>query len=215
MDRRVRHEEAAEGHCRAALSGVTVRFVRCSLCDLDFLGAARTVTGSRYLLTVGERRLLVDAGLFQGRRNGGCGTGNASPSRRTLTDIVLTHAHMDHCGYLPALVKQGMTAPCGAPGHPSSWRRSCCGTPASSPSGRLRTPRPGLVPARPAAADLHRPMSRRALPLLHRGRVRRRRRPRRRDLAAVHQGGPHPRVCVGHAVDADGVSALLRGPRPA
>ena len=73
---------------------------------LTFLGAARTVTGSRYLLTVGERRILVDAGLFQGEKEWRLRNWEDFPvPPHTLTDIVLTHAHMDHCGYLPALVK--------------------------------------------------------------------------------------------------------------
>ena len=79
---------------------------------LTFLGAARTVTGSRYLLTVGERRILVDAGLFQGEKEWRLRNWEDFPvPPHTLTDIVLTHAHMDHCGYLPALVKQGYDGP--------------------------------------------------------------------------------------------------------
>ena len=79
---------------------------------LTFLGATGAVTGSKYLLTVGERRILVDAGLFQGerelrRRN----WADFAVPPDTLTDILLTHAHLDHCGYLPALVKAGFQGP--------------------------------------------------------------------------------------------------------
>ncbi len=75
---------------------------------LTFLGAARTVTGSKYLLESGQSRVLVDCGLFQGphelrRRNW-----NDLPIEAgTLDAVVLTHAHLDHVGYLPRLVAQG------------------------------------------------------------------------------------------------------------
>ena len=75
---------------------------------LSFEGAAGTVTGSRYLLSAGKQNLLVDAGMFQGlkelrllnwRRPG------FDP--RSVGDIILTHAHLDHCGALPRLVREG------------------------------------------------------------------------------------------------------------
>jgi metallo-beta-lactamase family protein len=77
---------------------------------LTFLGAARTVTGSKHLLEAGNRRILVDCGLFQGsyelrRRNW-----NDLPVRASAIDtVVLTHAHLDHVGYLPRLVSQGFS----------------------------------------------------------------------------------------------------------
>ena len=79
---------------------------------LTFLGAVGSVTGSKFLLTVGERRILIDAGLFQGerelrRRN----WADFPVPPDTITDILLTHAHLDHCGYLPALVKAGFQGP--------------------------------------------------------------------------------------------------------
>ena len=75
---------------------------------LTFLGAAGTVTGSRFLLRVGDASALVDCGLFQGervwrRRNWAPFPADAS----RLSTVVLTHAHLDHCGYLPALVRAG------------------------------------------------------------------------------------------------------------
>ncbi len=79
---------------------------------LTFLGAASTVTGSKYLLSVGERRILVDAGMFQGERAWRARNLEEFPTDpRTITDVVLTHAHMDHCGYLPALVRAGFAGP--------------------------------------------------------------------------------------------------------
>jgi metallo-beta-lactamase family protein len=79
---------------------------------LTFLGAARTVTGSKYLVTIGRRRILVDAGMFQGEKQWRLRNWEDFPvPPDSISDIVLTHAHMDHCGYLPALVKQGFDGP--------------------------------------------------------------------------------------------------------
>lgn len=79
---------------------------------LTFLGAAGTVTGSRYLLETGDRRVLVDCGLFQGpkevRNRNWEGPGF---DVSTLDAVVLTHAHVDHCAYLPVLVKNGYRRP--------------------------------------------------------------------------------------------------------
>ena len=75
---------------------------------LTFLGAAGTVTGSKFLVTYGDRRIMVDAGMFQGEkqwREMNWAEFPVAPS--TVSDVVLTHAHLDHCGYLPALVKGG------------------------------------------------------------------------------------------------------------
>jgi metallo-beta-lactamase family protein len=75
---------------------------------LTFLGAARTVTGSKYLLDTGTAKVLVDAGLFQGLKELRLRNWQTLPVRATDLDaIVLTHAHLDHCGYLPRLVSQG------------------------------------------------------------------------------------------------------------
>lgn len=76
--------------------------------SLTFLGAARTVTGSKHLLRVGERHVLVDCGLFQGLK--ALRERNWQPLSVKATDVeavVLTHAHLDHVGYLPRLVSQG------------------------------------------------------------------------------------------------------------
>lgn len=76
--------------------------------SLTFLGAARTVTGSKHLLQVGDRRVLFDCGLFQGLKSLRERNWQALPLKASAIDaVVLTHAHLDHCGYLPRLVSQG------------------------------------------------------------------------------------------------------------
>lgn len=75
---------------------------------LTFLGAAGTVTGSRFLLESGGSRVLVDAGLHQGLREGRRLDWEPFPvPAGTIDDVVLTHAHLDHTGYLPRLVREG------------------------------------------------------------------------------------------------------------
>ena len=79
---------------------------------LQVLGAADTVTGSRYLLTVGERRVLVDCGLFQGYKV--LRERNRLPfpvDPASIDAVLITHAHLDHSGYLPALVRDGFAGP--------------------------------------------------------------------------------------------------------
>ena len=75
---------------------------------LTFLGAAGTVTGSKHLLDLGDHRVLVDCGLFQGLKELRLRNWAALPIDAAAIDaVVLTHAHLDHCGYLPRLVAQG------------------------------------------------------------------------------------------------------------
>jgi metallo-beta-lactamase family protein len=76
--------------------------------SLTFLGAAGTVTGSKHLLDTGSHRLLVDCGLFQGAKELRLRNWQPLPVDAAAIDaVVLTHAHLDHCGYLPRLVAQG------------------------------------------------------------------------------------------------------------
>jgi metallo-beta-lactamase family protein len=75
---------------------------------IQFLGAAETVTGSRYLLTQGKTKILVDCGLFQGFKNLRLRNWDAFPIAPSEIDaVLLTHAHLDHSGYIPLLVKNG------------------------------------------------------------------------------------------------------------
>lgn len=79
---------------------------------LTFLGAAGTVTGSRHLLEVNGKQLLIDCGLFQGGR--GLKQKNWDPfpfAPEQIDAILITHAHIDHSGYLPRLVREGYHGP--------------------------------------------------------------------------------------------------------
>ena len=79
---------------------------------LQFLGAAKTVTGSKYLLTVDNQHILVDCGLFQGQKELRLRNWEPFPFQvNKIHAVVLTHAHIDHSGYLPLLVKQGFKGP--------------------------------------------------------------------------------------------------------
>src|SRR3981189_2161283 len=78
--------------------------------SLTFLGAAGTVTGSKHLIDTGSHRVLVDCGLFQGLKELRRSSWQPLPVEPSTIDaVVLTHAHLDHCGYLPRLVAQGFT----------------------------------------------------------------------------------------------------------
>ena len=75
---------------------------------IQFLGAAGTVTGSRFLLTAGTTKVMVDAGMFQGLKELRLKNWNPLPiDPAELSAVIITHAHLDHCGYLPRLVKDG------------------------------------------------------------------------------------------------------------
>jgi metallo-beta-lactamase family protein len=78
------------------------------LATLQFLGACGTVTGSKYVVEAHGKRLMIDAGLFQGKKELRLRNWEALPvSFESLDRVVLTHAHIDHTGYLPILVRDG------------------------------------------------------------------------------------------------------------
>lgn len=74
---------------------------------LTFLGAAQNVTGSRYLLEAGGSRILVDCGLYQERDLTARNWDPFPVPPASIDTLLLTHAHVDHCGYLPRLVHDG------------------------------------------------------------------------------------------------------------
>jgi len=82
------------------------------MAKITFLGAAGTVTGSKYLVEAGGKRLLVDCGLFEGskeleQRN----WQNLSVDPASIDWLLLTHAHIDHTGYIPRIVRNGFRGP--------------------------------------------------------------------------------------------------------
>ncbi|MGI9456271.1 MAG: MBL fold metallo-hydrolase RNA specificity domain-containing protein [Aeoliella sp.] len=78
------------------------------MATLTFHGAARTVTGSKYLLEAGSARVLVDCGMFQGLKKLREKNWASTPfDVKSLDAVMLTHAHLDHVGYLPRVVKEG------------------------------------------------------------------------------------------------------------
>lgn len=79
---------------------------------VKFLGATGTVTGSRFLLNIGDFRVLFDCGLFQGLKELRVRNWQEFPVDPSSIDaVVLSHAHIDHTGYLPKLVREGFTGP--------------------------------------------------------------------------------------------------------
>lgn len=79
---------------------------------ITFLGAADTVTGSKHLVDAGDARVLLDCGMFQGFKT--LRERNWAPlavPAHEIDAVVLSHAHLDHSGWLPVLVKQGFTGP--------------------------------------------------------------------------------------------------------
>jgi metallo-beta-lactamase family protein len=75
---------------------------------LEFWGAARTVTGSMHLLEANGRRILLDCGMFQGRRKRAFSRNRELPfDAAGIDSVLLSHAHIDHCGNLPTLVRAG------------------------------------------------------------------------------------------------------------
>ncbi len=74
---------------------------------LSFLGAARNVTGSRFLVEADGLRILVDCGLYQERNLRGRNWDPFPVPPKTIDAVLLTHAHLDHCGLLPKLVREG------------------------------------------------------------------------------------------------------------
>lgn len=80
------------------------------MADIRFLGAAGEVTGSMHVLDTGEDRILLDCGMFQGRRKESRDKNMAFPlDRSDITTMVLSHAHIDHSGRIPVLTREGFS----------------------------------------------------------------------------------------------------------
>ncbi|WP_306415967.1 MBL fold metallo-hydrolase [Fulvivirga ulvae] len=75
---------------------------------VKFLGGAKSVTGSKYLIEIDNKKLLIDCGLFQGLKSLRIRNWDKLPvDEKSIDAIILTHAHIDHSGYLPKMVKEG------------------------------------------------------------------------------------------------------------
>ncbi|MCK5100681.1 MAG: MBL fold metallo-hydrolase, partial [Desulfobacteraceae bacterium] len=75
---------------------------------VTFFGAVREVTGSMHMLSVNSDNILLDCGMFQGRRKESTLKNQSFPvDPKTVTNMVLSHAHIDHCGRIPLLTKNG------------------------------------------------------------------------------------------------------------
>ncbi len=80
--------------------------------NIQFLGAARTVTGSMHLVSVNGTKILLDCGMFQGRRAEAYEKNRSFPFDPSKIDaVILSHSHIDHAGKLPNLVKNGYRRP--------------------------------------------------------------------------------------------------------
>ena len=82
------------------------------MANISFWGAVGTVTGSKYLIDNGRSRVLVDCGMFQGLKELRLRNWQEPPfDVRSLNSVLITHAHIDHTGYLPRLVRHGFRGP--------------------------------------------------------------------------------------------------------
>ena len=80
--------------------------------SIQFVGAAGSVTGSKYVVHTKNRKFLVDCGLFQGLKNLRLRNWDTLPfNPKDIQAVIITHAHIDHTGYIPLLVKKGFKGP--------------------------------------------------------------------------------------------------------
>src|SRR5262249_47439467 len=119
LTRRLRRHRLLEGararasrpRRREAQTGRS-RLMPAPLATIQCLGASKTVTGSKFLVQTDERRLLVDCGLYQGLKSLRLRNWDPLPiDVHRIDAVALTHAHIDHTGYLPRLIKDGFSGP--------------------------------------------------------------------------------------------------------
>jgi metallo-beta-lactamase family protein len=120
--------------------------------NITFLGGAGTVTGSKYLVTHEHQRLLVDCGMFQGYKQLRLRNWTPLPvAPDQIGAVVLTHAHLDHSGYLPVLANEGFAGKVYATPARGTCAASCCPT-AVSCRKKMRCLRTGTD-----SRNMHRP----------------------------------------------------------
>src|SRR5581483_10128152 len=94
--------------CQANLLDFNEALASLQRMRVQFLGATRTTTGSMYLLEINGSRVLMECGLFQGHRDESIERNRTFPFEpRKVDAVILSHAHIDHCGNLPKLCRQG------------------------------------------------------------------------------------------------------------
>ncbi|MBO4956256.1 MAG: MBL fold metallo-hydrolase [Rickettsiales bacterium] len=94
--------------CTNCIKNINIKNVNIKIPQITFCGAAKTVTGSKYLLEYKDKKILVDCGLFQGLKDDRIKNRQQMPFfPKDINAILLTHAHLDHSGYIPLMVKNG------------------------------------------------------------------------------------------------------------
>src|SRR5919201_1465941 len=157
--------------------------------ELRFLGAATTVTGSQFLLTTKRAKVLIDCGMFQGNPHEVMHNRippDYDPS--TIDALLLTHAHLDHCGLIPLVAARGMRAPIFA----TAGTVELAGL-VLLDSGKLQEEFAERADDDPPSA-LHRRAGAELAPLLSRDRLRRADRRRAGSEGDVLRRRTHPRV---------------------
>lgn len=94
--------------CANCIKSINIKNVNVKIPQITFCGASKTVTGSKYLLEYKDKKILVDCGLFQGLKDDRLKNRQQMPFfPKDINAILLTHAHLDHSGYIPLMVKNG------------------------------------------------------------------------------------------------------------